>query len=143
MTREEKEKAINALKVSVPMYAITQEKFIDYRQTLNKVMDWLEQEPVLDREKDIDLLSDIVKAEAQELFERIDEAFKGREEARKVLYSGDGFADGHMVYDMAQCPACGKTFEEDYSGWLDPYCSHCGQKLDWGFEEIEEEGSDE
>lgn len=80
---------------------------------------------------------------AQELFERIDEALKNRETARKVLYFGDGFADGHMVYDMAQCPNCSKTFEEDYSGWLDPYCSHCGQKLDWGFEEIEEEGSDE
>lgn len=76
---------------------------------------------------------------AQELFERIDEAFKKRETARKVLYSGDGYADGHMVYDMAECPACGKTFEQDYSGWLDPYCSHCGQKLDWSFEEIEEE----
>lgn len=80
---------------------------------------------------------------AQELFERIDEALKNRETARKVLYFGDGFANGHIVYDMAECPACGKTFEEDYSGWLDPYCSHCGQKLDWGFEEIEEEGSNE
>ena len=45
MTREEKEKAINALKVSVPFYATTHEEYIDYRQTLNKVMDWLEQEP--------------------------------------------------------------------------------------------------
>ncbi len=45
MTREERKKAINALKVSVPMYATTQEEFINYRQTLNKVMDWLEQEP--------------------------------------------------------------------------------------------------
>lgn len=49
MTKEEKQKAIDALKVSVPFFAITQEAFIDYRQTLNKVTDWLEQEPILDK----------------------------------------------------------------------------------------------
>lgn len=76
---------------------------------------------------------------AQELYERIDEAFKNRGVAEKVIYAGDGYADGHIVYDMAQCPFCGKTFEEDYSGWLDPYCSHCGQKLDWSYEESVEE----
>ena len=25
-------------------------------------------------------------------------------EPREVLYSGDGYADGEMVYDMAECP---------------------------------------
>lgn len=74
---------------------------------------------------------------AQELFKRIDEAFKNRENARKVLFFGD------TLDDMAQCPACGITLKKYYGGWLEPYCSHCGQKLDWGFEEIEEEGSDE
>lgn len=82
-------------------------------------------------------MREICHKAAQELFERINEAFKDRGEAKKVLYFGDA------LDDMAQCPACSKTFKEDYSGWLDPYCSHCGQKLDWGFEEIEKEGSDE
>ena len=45
MTREEKQKAIDALKISAPVMAVTQEEFNDYIQTLNKVMDWLEQEP--------------------------------------------------------------------------------------------------
>ena len=45
MTREEKKKAIDALKISVPVMAVTQEEFNDYIQTLNQVMDWLEQEP--------------------------------------------------------------------------------------------------
>lgn len=45
MTREEKQKAIDALKTSVPIMAVTQEEFNDYIRTLNKVMDWLEQEP--------------------------------------------------------------------------------------------------
>lgn len=43
MTKEEKEKAIDALKISAPVMAMTQEEFNDYIQTLNKVMDWLEQ----------------------------------------------------------------------------------------------------
>jgi len=45
MTREEKQKAIDALKISAPLMAVTQEEFNDYIQILNQVMDWLEQEP--------------------------------------------------------------------------------------------------
>lgn len=45
MTRKEKQKAIDALKISAPVMAVTQEEFKDYIQTLNKIMDWLEQEP--------------------------------------------------------------------------------------------------
>ena len=47
MTREEKQKAMDALKISVPVMAVTQEEFNDYIQTINKIMDWLEQEPEL------------------------------------------------------------------------------------------------
>lgn len=46
MTREEKQKAIDALKISTPVMAMTQEEFNDYIQTLNKIMDYLEQETV-------------------------------------------------------------------------------------------------
>ena len=45
MTREERQKAINALKKSAPIMAMTQQEFSDYIQTINQVMDWLEQEP--------------------------------------------------------------------------------------------------
>lgn len=45
MTSKEKQKAIDALKTSAPVIAVTQEEFNDYIQTLNKIMDWLEQEP--------------------------------------------------------------------------------------------------
>ena len=49
MTKEEKQKAIDALKISAPIMAVTQEEFSDYIQTLNKIMDWLEREPILDK----------------------------------------------------------------------------------------------
>ena len=47
MTGEEKQKAIDALKISAPVKAVTQEEFNNYIQTLNKIMDWLEQEPTI------------------------------------------------------------------------------------------------
>ena len=45
MTKEEREKAISALKISTPIMALTPNEFDDYIKTLNNVMDWLEQEP--------------------------------------------------------------------------------------------------
>lgn len=57
-------------------------------------------------------------------------------EPREVLYSGDGYADGYMVYDMAECPNCGREFEYDYETWNCNFCPDCGQALKW-------EGEDE
>jgi hypothetical protein len=53
------------------------------------------------------------------------------QEPKTVLYSGDGYADGEMVYDMAECPNCGWEFEEGDKDWEEPYCCHCGQQLEW------------
>ena len=57
------------------------------------------------------------------------------QEPQLVLYSGDGYADGYMVYDMAECPNCGYEYEEDDKDWKEPFCPHCGQVLDWGMDE--------
>ena len=51
---------------------------------------------------------------------------------KKPIYYGDGYSDGKLVYDMAECPTCGKyTFEEDINDWGCNYCPECGQALDW------------
>lgn len=42
---------------------------------------------------------------------------------------GDGYADGEMVYDMWQCPNCGKSYELDHDEY--DYCPCCGQAIDW------------
>ena len=66
MTREEKQKAIDALKISAPVMAgLTQEKFNDYIQTLNKVMDWLEQEPCRDMEEIAEVMNCDADAETK------------------------------------------------------------------------------
>lgn len=46
---------------------------------------------------------------------------------------GDGFADGNLVYDMWDCPNCGKSYELDYDEY--DHCPHCGQAIDWSDEE--------
>ena len=51
---------------------------------------------------------------------------------RKPSYSGDGYADGHLVYDTYECPYCGKQYETDYDNYT--YCPECGQKLDMTME---------
>lgn len=69
-----------------------------------------------------------------ELFNQVkkerDIAAKSLEE-KELLYSGDGYFNGRIVYDIAQCPSCGYEYEEGEMIWGEPFCPHCGQKLKW------------
>ncbi len=50
MTREEKQKAIYVLKKSAPVFPLKKpEEFNDYLQSINQVINWLEQESILDK----------------------------------------------------------------------------------------------
>ena len=52
-------------------------------------------------------------------------------EPKSLLYYGDGYSEGKMVYDSAECPNCGYIYDEGDQVWGEPYCPHCGQALDW------------
>ncbi len=42
---------------------------------------------------------------------------------------GDGYDnEGNMIYDMYDCPNCGKSYEADYLDYK--YCPECGQAID-------------
>lgn len=56
-----------------------------------------------------------------------------KQRAKKPDFEGDGYADGHLVYDTWICPCCGKHYEVDYDDY--DFCPNCGQKLDWSEEE--------
>lgn len=56
-----------------------------------------------------------------------------KQTAKRPDYEGDGYADGHLVYDTWICPCCGKHYEVDYDEY--DFCPDCGQKLDWRDEE--------
>lgn len=46
---------------------------------------------------------------------------------------GDGVGDnGEIIYDMYDCPNCGKSYEIDYEKYK--YCPECGQAIDWEME---------
>ena len=53
---------------------------------------------------------------------------------KPVTYSGDGYADGNIVYDYAECPNCGYEYEDGDKDWKEPFCPHCGQALKWEVE---------
>lgn len=52
-----------------------------------------------------------------------------KQRAKKPNLEGDGYADGHMVYDTWICPCCGISYEIDYDDYK--YCPDCGQRIDW------------
>lgn len=54
-----------------------------------------------------------------------------QQEPKSPLYYGDGYSEGKMVYDSAECPNCGYIYDEGDHVWGEPYCPHCGQALDW------------
>ena len=89
----------------------------------------------------------IKKAERNELARIIDEwlayhkigtveecrAAVEKQKPKKPDCEGDGYADGHIVYDTWICPNCGKRYEVDYDDY--DFCPNCGQALDWGDEQ--------
>lgn len=52
---------------------------------------------------------------------------------RKPALSGDGYADGEIVYDIWECPNCGAEYEIDCDG-KHKFCPNCGQAIDWSEE---------
>lgn len=56
-----------------------------------------------------------------------------KQTAKKPYYEGDGYSDGHLVYDTWICPCCGKHYEVDYDDY--DFCPECGQRIDWSDEE--------
>ena len=54
----------------------------------------------------------------------------------KVNYIGDGYADGELVYDEAECPSCGYIFDDCESDWERKFCLECGQALEWDSDTI-------
>ena len=61
----------------------------------------------------------------------LDMAIKAMEKQipKKPDLEGDGYADGHLVYDTWICPRCGVKYEVDYEEY--DWCPDCGQRIDW------------
>lgn len=55
-------------------------------------------------------------------------------EPKEVFYRGDGYYDGELVYEFAECPECDFEYEESDHIWGLPFCPKCGQALKWEVE---------
>uniref|UniRef100_UPI004056FD8C hypothetical protein n=1 Tax=Acetatifactor sp. TaxID=1872090 RepID=UPI004056FD8C len=56
-------------------------------------------------------------------------ALKKKNEPKRADLFGDGYADGHLVYDTYKCPNCEKEYELEYEEY--DFCPNCGQHIDW------------
>jgi len=51
-----------------------------------------------------------------------------KQRAKKPNIWGDGYDDeGNMIYDMYDCPNCGKSYEIEYEEYK--HCPECGQAI--------------
>lgn len=91
MTKEEKQKAIDALKISLPFMAVTHEEFNDYIQIRNQVMDWLEQQPC----------DDTVSRQAVDTL--VDELARAISDER--CYMSRGRSTGRIMQDILDLPS--------------------------------------
>jgi PHP family Zn ribbon phosphoesterase len=73
-----------------------------------------------------------IHCESEKEQDSLMEALRRTCEEKLVNYSYDGYADGHPVLDMAECPSCGEQFEDGDNIFQNAnYCPKCGQKIKW------------
>ena len=60
-----------------------------------------------------------------------------KQKKKAPIYEGDGYADGHIVYDIWVCPSCEAKYEVDCDDF--DYCPKCGQAINKNLEGIEYE----
>ena len=61
----------------------------------------------------------------------VEECREARERQKPQIPNiwGDGYDnEGNLIYDMYDCPNCGKSYEVDYHDYK--YCPECGQAID-------------
>lgn len=140
MTREEKQKAIDILKISVPIMAMTQERLNDYIQTLKKTMDWLEQEPCEDAISRQDAIEEIrfgqsyitkihPTGELEELFVKENQALEDAIKRIEQLPSVQPIIPrGHWIECEDEVKVyCSKCKEK--SDYPTNYCQNCGADM--------------
>lgn len=55
---------------------------------------------------------------------------RDRIQTKKPNIWGDGYDnEGNLIYDMYDCPNCGKSYEIDYEEYK--HCPNCGKAIDW------------
>ena len=137
MTREEKQKAIDALKISTPIMAMTPNKFDDYIKTLNKIADLLEQEPCEDaisRQAVLDMAEDMTDQFGNKHRVVTEGLISMLPPVTPKPKKGHWEQFGNSWEDKFKCSECGKEQPKILCGeriighWSD-YCPNCGADM--------------
>ena len=93
-----------------------------------------ESEAVKEFKERLELIEKCYRGEVEDYKQALELGVKALEKQipKKPVYEGDGYSDGHLVYDTWICPLCEKRYEVDYDDY--DYCPDCGQKIDWSDE---------
>lgn len=86
--------------------------------------------------KDVDTACDIAIEALKEIQQyrtigTVEECREARERQKSKIPDiwGDGCDErGNIIYDMYDCPNCGKSYEVDYHDYK--FCPECGQAID-------------
>lgn len=66
-----------------------------------------------------------------------------KQEAQKVEYVSYENHDGEYLssadFDEERCPRCHNDLDGEYSAIWMKYCPYCGQKINWGLEDEEDD----
>lgn len=97
--------------------------------TVQEVIEYLEQHGfIADEVKDM-CIEALVQVEQYSALGTVEELKEAREKQipQTPCIEGDGYADGHLVYDTWICPNCEAYYEIDYDDY--DYCPKCGQAI--------------
>ena len=107
--------------------------------TVQEVIEYLEQHGfIADEVKDM-CIEALVQVEQYRALGTVEELKEAREKQipKTPCIEGDGYADGHLVYDTWICPNCDAEYEIDYDDY--DYCPKCGQAINKSVMEGSEE----
>ena len=101
MTNGEKQKAIDALKISALVRVMTQEEFNDYIQTINQIIDWLEQKPTNKNSLGVNCIDKTELLKAMDTWDKF--GYTARYGLERLDKDDKGFVPYVKYDDMVNC----------------------------------------
>ncbi len=113
---------------------MTEKEAIKWQEAFRKTYNEFPKEASEACDMAISALEEIQQHRALGTVEELQEA-REKQMSKTPYIWGDGYSDGYPVYDMYDCPNCGRSYEID--GEKYDFCPNCGQAIDWSVMQID------